>query len=110
MSARLKKHFAKLTLLKEASTKQRKHILKNCNKNLLCCLCECAKNVLKGNVPMTNPQKSKLGRFKRRLRNLASKQTRIKIKKKIVQTGGFIGALLAPVLSLLGSLLSPKNG
>lgn len=86
----------------------RKEILKNCNKYLLCCLCECARNVLKGNVPVTEAQKSKLGRFKKKLREFASKKTRAAVKRKLVQTGGFIGALLTPVLSFLGTLLAPK--
>lgn len=108
MSSRLKKYLVKLRLLKKSSSKVRNKILKNCNKNLLCCLCECAKNVLKGNVPLTKPQKSKLSRFKQKLRNLVSKKTRIKVKRRLVQTGGFLGALLTPVLSFLGSLLIPK--
>lgn len=109
MASRLKKYLAKLKLLKQASAKVRKNILKNCNKNLLCCICECAKNVLKGNVPLTKPQKSKLRRFKKKLRNLVSKKTRAAVKKKLVQSGGFLGALLTPVLSFLGSLLNRNN-
>ena len=108
MSARLTENFFKLKLLKEASPKMRKKILKDCKKNLLCCICECALNVLKGNVPLKKSQKSKLRRFKERLRKLVSKKTRVKIKKRIVQSGGFIGALLTPVLSFLGTLLSSK--
>lgn len=110
MSSRLKKYFAKLTLLKEATAKVRKDILKNCSRGLLHCLCECAKNVLKGNVPLSKPQKEKLKRFKKKLRNLASKRVRIEAKKEIVQSGGFLGTLLTPVLSLLGALLMSKNG
>ena len=41
-----------LKLLKKASAKVRKKILKNSNKTLLCCICECAQNVLKGKVPV----------------------------------------------------------
>ena len=107
MSSRLKKYFAKLKLLKDASAKIRKDILKDCSKGLLCCLCECAKNVLKGNVPLTKVQKNKLKRFKKKLRNLSSKKVRVQDKKKIVQSGGFLSALLTPVISLLGSLLIP---
>jgi len=109
MSSRLKKYFAKLSLLKKASAKVRKNILKDCNKNLLCCICECAKNVLKGNVPLSKPQKSKLSRFKKKLRHLVSKKIRATVKKKLVQSGGFLGALLTPVLSFLGSLLNPNR-
>jgi len=108
MSARLMKNFAELKLLKEASPGMRKKIMKNCKKTLMCCLCECALNVLKGNVPLKKAQKSKLSRFKQKLRKLSSKKTRQNIKRRIVQSGGFIGALLTPVLSFLGTLLSNK--
>lgn len=108
MTAPLKEKFEKLRLLKESSPKVRKRILKDCNTSLLYCLCECALNVLKGVVPLEKAQKKRLGRFKHKLRKLASKKTRVKIKKRIVQTGGFIGALLTPVLSFLGTLLSNK--
>jgi len=108
MSSRLKKYYTKLKLLKEATTKTRKDILKDCSKGLLCCLCECAKNVLKGNVPLTKVQKTKLKRFKKKLRDLSSKKVNVETKKEIVQSGGFLGALLTPVISLLGSFLLPK--
>ena len=108
MSSPLEEKFEKLRLLKESSPKVRKRILKDCNSSLLYCLCECALNVLKGTVPLEKAQKKRLGRFKHKLRKLASKKTRVKIKKRLVQTGGFIGALLTPVLSFLGTLLSNK--
>ena len=106
MSSRVRKYLARLKLLKEASSKVRKKILKNCDNNLLCCLCECAKNLLKGNVPLTEAQKKKLHRYKKKLRYLVSKKTRKAAKKRLIQTGGFIGALLTPVLSFLGSLIN----
>src|SRR6218665_708354 len=109
ISSRLKKMLVKLKLFKKASVKVRKKILKNCNKTLLCFIRECAKNVLKGKVPLSNPQKSRLSRFKKKLRHLASKKTLVKVKKKIVQSGGFLGVLLTPVLSFLGLLLLNNN-
>ena len=108
MSARITKNFEQMRLLKKASPKMREKILKNCKRALLCCLCECALNVLKGHVPLKKSQKTRLARFKQKLRQLASKKTRVKVKKQIVQTGGFIGALLTPVLQFLGTLLSSK--
>ena len=108
MSDAIEEKFAKLRLLKESSPKVRKRILKECNSSLLCCLCECALNILKGTVPLKDAQKKRLGRFKHKLRKLASKKTRVKIKKRLVQTGGFLGALLTPVLSFLGTLLNNK--
>ena len=89
------------------STKVKKNIVKNCNKT--CCLCQCARNVLKGNVPFSNPQKNKLHRFRQKLRDLASKKTRVTIKKKLLQSGGFLSALLTPEVSFLGAILNPTR-
>ena len=83
-----------------------KAILKEGNKDLVETLCECCINVLYGNVPLTSSQKKKLARFKRVMRKLAVKsKTSLKQKKKLLQTGGFLPALIAPALGLLSALL-----
>ena len=64
-------------------------------------------NVLKGNVPLTNPQMSKLRPRRHDLRALplSIKKTSLAKKRKIIQKGGFLSALLAPALSALAGLL-----
>jgi hypothetical protein len=62
--------------------------------------------VLKGNVPLTTKEKSRLKKHKNKLRTLVKKKVSLSKKKDIIQSGGgFLGALLMPVASLLGSLL-----
>src|SRR6218665_1464287 len=94
MSKRLQKYHVQLKLLKEASAIMRKEILKNCNKYLLCCLCECVQNLFKGNVPVTEAQKTKLARFKTKLREFATKKTLVAVKRKLAQTGASAFCLL----------------
>jgi len=60
---------------------------------------------MKGNVPLTGRQKTTLRRNRRDLRELSVKKTSLRKKRKIVQKGGFLTALLPPVLSFLGGLL-----
>jgi hypothetical protein len=96
-------------MLATAKPKMVKAIINCADKDLVHCLCECAFNVLKGNVPLTNAQKVKLKRYKQHLRALVHKKRAN--KKKILQTGGFLPALLAPIAAsvigpVLGSLLS----
>jgi hypothetical protein len=38
------------------------------------------------------------------LRRLALKKTPLKEKKILIQSGGFLGALLGPIISILGNL------
>jgi hypothetical protein len=106
MSRRVCDHAVQLKILRDAKPALRKQILNKCNKEFVKCLCECAHNVLKGNVPLTPAQKQKLSRHKKNLRQLALKKTAVTKKKKILQSGGFLGALLTPILSLLGGLLN----
>jgi lipoate synthase len=82
----------------------RRKLIKNCDKQLIDCFCECCKNVLKGNVELNSRQLKRLRREKNNLRALALKKTSLKKKRKILQKGGFLGALIPPVLSVLGSL------
>jgi hypothetical protein len=68
-------------------------------------MCECAKNILVGNVALSPEHKRQLKRHRRSLRKLVLKKTSMKAKKKIVQTGGFLGAILGPIVKVLGGLL-----
>jgi hypothetical protein len=68
------------------------------------CVGECASNVLNGNTNLSQLQKRKLGIYKNGLRAIANQKTSLPRKKKIIQKGGFIGALLGP---LIGSVLLP---
>jgi len=62
-------------------------------------------NVIKGNVPLTSRQMTNLRRKRHDLRALSKRKTSLKAKRKILQKGGFLTALLPPVLAVLGSLL-----
>lgn len=84
--------------------------IKKCDRDLIDCISECAKNVLIGNVPLKRSQLSRLRRQKRDIRELSRKKTPLKNKRRILQKGGFLGALLTPVLSLLGGLLGGNAG
>jgi len=65
--------------------------------DLICCLCECAQNILNGNVPLNKTHLRKLKRYKTDVRKLVERRTGKHQKKKILQKGGFLPALLAPI-------------
>ena len=106
VSQRLKKHANELVYLQKARPCIRKHLITKADRSLVECLCECADNILRGNVPLTKPQKEKLARNKAGLRALTKKSVSLKKKKAILQKGGFLGSLLAPIASVVAPLLS----
>ena len=105
MSHSLRSHGDFLKVLAKCKAKQRKALLQNISPGLLKCLCECSLNVLKGNVKLTSSQKQLLRRHRKVLRSLADRKTTVKRKKQLlVQKGGFLPALLGPILSTLAGL------
>ena len=102
MASKLKKYAHCLHTLASSKSPMCKAMIKNADSGLIKCLCECALNILKGNVPLTPGQKLKLKRHKTQLRQLAKRGQAIGRKKVILQKGGFLPALLAPIL---GSIL-----
>ena len=107
-SERLTKLAPLLRRLKHSVGKKRRDIIKKYDNDLICSLSEYCHNVLKGNVPLTPAQKVKLRRHKHDLHKRSTKKTSIKARKKILQRGGFLGALITPILSVLGSLFNGR--
>ena len=97
MTTRLKKHAELLNLLAKAKPKLRKAIIGAADHDLIMCLCECAQNLLNGNVPMCSRHLKRLQRYRSDVRQLVKKRTAQRKKKKILQKGGFLSALLAPI-------------
>ena len=102
-------HF--LHVLKNAKPQARRALLASANKELIKAIVECALNTLNGNHKLTKEEKSKLKKYKSRLRNLINPKISFKsMRKLLVQKGGFIVPLLASVLSgVIGSLISNNN-
>ena len=101
----MKKYLPILKRINRLAEKTKRQYVKKSSKDFLHCLSECAKNVLLGNVPLSSRQNAKLRHSKNDLR-LLSDNTSLRKKRQIVQKGGFLAALLPPVLSLLGGALT----
>ena len=105
MSERMKRFLPTLRRIHRMGEKAKREYVKRCDRQFIDCVSECAKNVLKGNVPLSNAQMSKLRSRRQDLRALSVKKTSLTKKRKIIQKGGFLSALLAPALSVLAGLL-----
>ena len=106
VSQSLQKHGSDIVYLQKTKPCIRKHLITKADRSLVDCLCACADNILRGNVPLNKLQKEKLKRNKAGLRALSKKSFSLKKKKAFLQKGGFLGSLLAPIASVVAPLLS----
>lgn len=109
MSRHVQSNFELLKALEKMNSRQRVHFLRHADNSLITAICECALNVLKGNVALTRNQKSYLARMKKLIRMLAKKTVSLKKKRKhLVQKGGgiLIPLLVNAAISALISQLS----
>jgi len=105
MSELTRKYLPVLKRIRKMGDKARKEYVRKCDRKFVDCISECAKNVIKGNVPLSERQMTRLRHKRQDLRALSKKKTSVRAKRKILQKGGFLTALLPPVLGVLGSLL-----
>lgn len=101
-----------LAALLHLKPKQQKQIVSAADKDTILSICECALNILHGNVELSDSQKKKLQKYRQHLRSLSSKRGGITKKKKVVQRGGgpFLAALLAPILGgIISKYLTNNN-
>jgi hypothetical protein len=108
MANSVKRQAPQLKTLCSCQPKDRRVLLKHADPELVRVICECALNVLEGNIPISSRDKKRLLRNKNLLRRLAGNRDSLPQKKRlIVQSGGsFLLALLPAVISLIGSALS----
>ena len=104
MSTRIKKYLPTLKRIRRLGEKAGRDYVRKCDE-FIHCVSECAKNVIKGNVPLTKRQMTNLRRRRYDLRALSTRKTPLPAKRKILQKGVFFAALVPPVMSVLGSLL-----
>ena len=105
MSERLEKRAIDLHYLLRAKPTVCKVIIDHCDTEFINCICECVHNILNGTFPLEKKERSKLKKHKYNLRKLVKRETPLKEKKKIIQKGGFLGALASVVLPLLSGLI-----
>lgn len=100
MSKRFQRNAHKLKELHLASAKTKKRLINSASTDFVRALCDCACNIMNGNVPLTTKHFKQLKKFHKQLKGLTTKSSQ-KSKKKVLQRGGFLGALLGPIARLL---------
>jgi len=110
-SKRMVKHYQLLKLLSKAKEEQRKALIENTDKELIFCICECIQNLLAGNVPCSHARRRTLKKSADVLREIIRCKTPLKTKRQLlIQQGGFLPALLAPIVGIVGGLIGDLIG
>ena len=93
----------KITRMREAKGRA---YLKECDRNIIECFSECAKNLLNNNIVLKKGQFDRSKKKKADVRKLAHPRTTLKQKRRILrQKGSFVTLLLVPAITALGSVL-----
>ena len=112
--ARVRKHAHELETLAKAKREKRNRLVREATTELIFTLVDLAKMVIRGDITLTPHQLSTVRRYKADFKKLVSKSTGVKGKRNVIQKGGFLPALLGPVLKLgvplLGNLLGGVFG
>ena len=108
MSDLVKKHILCIQALNRyKSNNLRRAIIANADADLLRALAECAYNILKKNIPLSDLQRRCLSKYRTKLRELSQRRTPVARRRRILlqqqvgegQSGGFLSAFLAPLAS-----------
>ena len=98
-----------LTLLAKAKRPAaRERLISLANKNQLEAVFDCIRNTLYSPKvgPLTDTHKRSLRKYKKLLVLLANKKLPVDVKRDVlIQRGGFLPAIIAPILGIAGSLI-----
>ena len=106
---RLNRNISILDVIAKAPKQQREAIINTATQAQLYCICDCARNILSNNIHISTEELRKLKRYKELVRYLAETKGKRKFKQKkqyLIQSGGFLPLLLAPILGAAGSILA----
>ena len=101
---RLKRNASTFKLLCGAKKPFQKAVLEKSTDDLIKCICDISCNVLKGTAPISKLNKNRLSHHKSSLHKLIDRKLSLKKKRKVIQSGGFLSALLGAAIPILSSL------
>ena len=86
-----------LKALTKANIIRRNQMVQTATTELVFALVDLAKMIMKGDITLTPRQLSKVKQHKTNFQKLVNSKTGLKAKKNVMQTGGFLPALLGPI-------------
>ena len=101
---RIKRHAPVLQALRRLNNNARLSVMGSAKKELIATLVACARAIINRAVRLTERQTNEIRRHATSIRELLRSRATIAQRRKTLQTGGFLGALLGPILGLLPKL------
>jgi hypothetical protein len=105
MSQRVKRLAPYVLTLKDLKPKQRKQLLGFCSGEQMRAFEELALNIVKNTTPLSNDQIEICRKWRKPLKQLAQRKHSTKAERALLQKGGFLGALLPIIASVLESVI-----
>ena len=100
-------HADYLSLLSRTNNKsKRQKLIELASREQIDALAEITNNILLGTLVLTQEQLRRLRKYKNSMRLLVNRSTPLVRKRKTLQRGGLIGALLGPAIAAVSSLVS----
>ena len=100
-------HF--LEYLRNITPKRQQMLIKACDRPLLEALSELTLNLVGKRIPLTKGQIDKLKPFEEEIYQLSIKKHGSSAKKRILQRGGFISALLSVLPALISTIVAATS-
>ena len=102
----LRKNANILKYLHKAGPFIRDYIIQNSHKELVSCFQKIALNILHKKLKLPKSKLRNILKYRENLFTLANARKSLSLKRKSLQTGGFLSVLLSAVIPLLASLVS----
>ena len=102
---RVFKYASSLDALRRAGEQVRRSVLSRAKRELVLVLVDCARLLIRNKRRLTEPQLRRLRQKTDDIYDLVNPRTSIARRRQILQTGGFLGAILGPALGLLAPLV-----
>jgi hypothetical protein len=110
LKTRLRTHETVLRALQRLDNNARASIMASAKRELVTTLVDCARAIINQRVPLSSSQYEAIrGRLKD-IRALTRPKTSLDERRRILQNGGFLSALIAPALSLLPKVVKSIRG
>ena len=107
---RLQRYARTLDALRRAGREARASVLSKAKKEFVSALVDCARLLIRNKWRLTENQKRQLRRRTKMIRQLVNPRTSLACRRALLQTGGFLGALLGPALKIIGRLVGGLIG